>query len=88
MCSKYNINPLMEWNSFNEWLISETNRLISHFKVDGKNIPLRSTLPIGGEELVNDRIIFQKSCKKKSYWYKDTIKAYKLNPPNWLKIQL
>ncbi|BDC99592.1 hypothetical protein PEPS_18730 [Persicobacter psychrovividus] len=68
---------LMKWSSLEEMLGSELNRLSNRHTKEGKNIPYRPTVPMGGKEELEKRL--NKTKRKKPYWYDETIEFMKKN---------
>ena len=77
MCSKRSIVPLYEWNDFGAMLFSEIKRLKKLHTHDGKNIPYRPTVPVGGEDALERRI--NDKWETIPYWYEETIEFMKKN---------
>ncbi|MEQ9305072.1 MAG: SMI1/KNR4 family protein [Marinoscillum sp.] len=63
---------LLRWENMNAMLQDVILRLSKLHTADGKNIPLRPTVPIGGKDVL-ERLI-NKERKIKPYWYDETIR--------------
>lgn len=72
-CSSESATPLLQWDSFDIMLQSEIDRLIDLHSEEGKNIPFKPTVPIGGEDVLKRMIEKAKASKEPPYWYKDTL---------------
>lgn len=75
LTSKVSGDIKFRWDSFKEFLESEIERLKKLHTKEGKNIPYRPTVPIGGKEVL-ERMI-NKERKVKPYWLEDTLKFIK-----------
>jgi hypothetical protein len=71
-CAQRSAAPLLQWDSFDAMLESEFNRLADIHTADGRNIPLRPTIPIGGEDEYARMIAKAKDSKNPPYWFKGT----------------